>query len=223
MSDEITTEGYALSTFHQRVITGLLLIIGSFLVLAMGSWALVLAILAIAYQMDKEWHHITPPALSWKFAGIPYVALPLISALALRDLSFNAILFPVILIVATDVGAFFAGKTIGGPRIAPSISPNKTWSGLLGGMSAAALSAIALQSYVPFPDGLLSAILTGVIIALLAQAGDFFESWLKRKQGLKDSGSLLPGHGGILDRVDGYILTLPAFLLYLIISAEVIA
>ncbi len=222
MSDELITTGYAFSTFHKRVITGLLLIIFSFLVLAMGGWILVIALLAIAYQMDREWHHITPPAFSWKLAGIPYIALPLISIIALRDLSLNAILFPVTLIVATDVGAFFAGKTIGGPKISPSISPNKTWAGLLGGMTAAALTATLLESHVPYPHSLPSAIMLGILIAILAQMGDFFESWLKRKQGLKDSGSLLPGHGGVLDRLDGYVLTLPFYLFYLIVSAEII-
>lgn len=112
------------------------------------------------------------------------------------------------IVIATDVGAYFAGRTIGGPKIAPSISPSKTWAGLGGGMAAAslftALFALSLLSVFGINDVILSA-LFGAALAVVAQMGDFFESWMKRKAGVKDSGAIIPGHGGVLDRIDGLI------------------
>lgn len=139
------------------------------------------------------------------------------------------IVMPVVLLVAvlglvicTDTGAYFAGRAIGGPKIAPSISPSKTWAGLAGGMAAAALWAslfILFAGYVlsaMSPTGpslaeafrttrLGMAALAGGGLAVAAQAGDFYESWLKRRAGVKDSGRLIPGHGGLFDRVDGLL------------------
>lgn len=121
-------------------------------------------------------------------------------------------------VVFTDVFAYFFGRTIGGPKIAPSISPSKTWAGLIGGMIGAAVFVAGL-AYTHFSIGgytlsemvselgtqigLMMALGSG--LAVLAQAGDFFESWLKRKAGVKDSSRLIPGHGGVFDRVDGLL------------------
>lgn len=123
--------------------------------------------------------------------------------------------------IFTDTGAYFAGRAIGGPKIAPAISPSKTWAGLFGGMAASALWVVLWTAYLNQPlEGVgprfslgigLSAgnlvLLAGVGagLAVVAQAGDFFESWLKRKAGVKDSSKLIPGHGGIFDRVDGLL------------------
>lgn len=125
----------------------------------------------------------------------------------------------VVAVIATDTGAYFSGRTIGGPRIAPRISPSKTWAGLAGGMIAAAawLTAVAavlhhaLNALSPnepvaiAPGQWLAGALIGAGLAVAAQAGDFLESWLKRKAHVKDSSRLIPGHGGVLDRVDGII------------------
>lgn len=122
--------------------------------------------------------------------------------------------------VFTDTGAFFAGRTIGGPKIAPSISPSKTWAGLAGGMVAAAawvfIWVFGIDFHWPpvprFDIGLnlsvpnvVGGIVLGAGLAVVAQAGDFLESWLKRRAGVKDSSRLIPGHGGVFDRVDGLI------------------
>ncbi len=116
----------------------------------------------------------------------------------------------------TDTGAYAAGKTFGGPRLAPRISPNKTWAGLAGGIVAAIVwSLIALGWY----DGraLLPVVFAAIATAILAQSGDLSVSVFKRRYGVKDTGALLPGHGGVLDRLDGMLLTAPAaaVLLYL--------
>jgi phosphatidate cytidylyltransferase len=142
----------------------------------------------------------------------------------LRDLGLVYLLSILLFVIATDVGAYFAGRAIGGPKIAPSISPSKTWAGLAGGMLAASLWSICalylpdwlfeasvwkpkndlivptpLSHYVP------TAMISGAILAVIAQAGDFFESWLKRRAGVKDSSNLIPGHGGVFDRADGIL------------------
>ena len=122
------------------------------------------------------------------------------------------------IVVSTDIGAYFAGRTIGGPKIAPSISPSKTWAGLFGGMVAAAIwGLIALRLFVWAADVevlrqgfelfmiYLNAALSAAVLAVVAQFGDFFESWLKRRAGVKDSSNLIPGHGGVFDRVDGLL------------------
>lgn len=126
------------------------------------------------------------------------------------------------LVICTDTGAYFAGRAIGGPKIAPSISPSKTWAGLAGGMAAAALwtglfilfAGYVLSAMSPTGPSLAEAFRTtrvglaaavGAGLAVAAQAGDFYESWLKRRAGVKDSGRLIPGHGGLFDRVDGLL------------------
>ena len=121
--------------------------------------------------------------------------------------------------VFTDTFAYFAGRTIGGPKLAPAISPSKTWAGLVGGMAGAALWVVlwlvSIDGNIVGPrfelgwrlsgDNLGMAALLGAALAVLAQAGDFFESWLKRRAGVKDSSRLIPGHGGVFDRIDGML------------------
>ena len=153
-------------------------------------------------------------------AGLLYVGLPVFALLWLRDqpgeqgmlLAFWALA----IVWATDIGAFFSGRAIGGPKIAPSISPSKTWAGLVGGAGAALLLGWSLMHYAGL-DWRLA--LASPFLAVLAQVGDFFESWLKRRAGVKDSGRLLHGHGGVLDRLDGLVTSVPvAALLVLAIA-----
>jgi phosphatidate cytidylyltransferase len=101
---------------------------------------------------------------------------------------------------ATDIFAYFAGKTIGGPKLAPRISPAKTWAGLIGGAVGAGVCGWLVADFFA-----LGAPFTwlGVPMAVIAQGGDLYESWVKRRCGVKDSGTMLPGHGGVLDRIDG--------------------
>lgn len=117
------------------------------------------------------------------------------------------------MITASDVGAYICGKKIGGPKLAPAISPSKTWSGSIGGViSALGVSAMAFlfispDSYYPLSDVF---IWSGVVVfTLVGQVGDLYESWFKRKLNIKDTSHLIPGHGGVLDRFDGYLFALP--------------
>lgn len=137
-------------------------------------------------------------------AGLAYVGLPIIGLLFLRGQPQGAMLalWTLALVWATDSGAFFAGRRLGGPKLAPALSPAKTWSGLIGGMIAAAIVGALIGALGHLPPATLW---LGAPLAVLAQGGDLFESWLKRRAGVKDSGRLLPGHGGVLDRIDGAI------------------
>lgn len=210
-----------------RTGSALVLVVLAGLALWSGGIIFKLFVAAGAALLVREWKGLVDrfpddagTRLAWLLFGVAYVAL---SALAIIGLH-GARLFLLVLlaVVATDIGAYFAGRTFGGPRIAPAISPSKTWSGLAGGMTAAALTVLGLFAFVastlighpersapdPWFDPALAALaaLTGAGIAVVAQAGDFFESWAKRRAGVKDSGALLPGHGGLFDRVDGLLL-----------------
>jgi phosphatidate cytidylyltransferase len=137
-------------------------------------------------------------------AGLLYAGLPAMSLVYLRDEPHGLwlALWTLAVVWATDIGAYFAGRTIGGPKLAPVISPNKTWSGLIGGV----LAALGVGAAIAAGAGLSPQLLfLGAAMAILAQLGDLYESWLKRRAGVKDSGRLLPGHGGVLDRLDGLV------------------
>lgn len=139
--------------------------------------------------------------------GVLYVGIPAVTLLWFREdgvMGFWAVLLVVACVVATDTAAFFAGRQIGGPKLWPSVSPNKTWSGLLGGVSASALvAALIAQGVAGASTGRLA--LIGLMLGLVAQAGDLFESGLKRLFGVKDTSGLIPGHGGVMDRMDGIV------------------
>ena len=117
---------------------------------------------------------------------------------------------------ATDSGAYCFGKLIGGPKLAPSVSPGKTWAGLFGGVFCSALWCTSAGLYLGIGSAI-ELVGLGIILAILAQSGDLLMSKAKRKLSVKDTGGLLPGHGGLLDRVDSLLLTAPAFTVFLIV------
>lgn len=142
-------------------------------------------------------------------AGVVYVGLPVLGLLLLRRQEEGVVftLWALALVWLCDIGAYAAGRAIGGPKLAPAISPNKTWAGLIGGVIAASLFGVAMHWHYGLPWRLT---LATPFLAVLAQAGDLYESWLKRRAGVKDSGNILPGHGGVLDRLDGLVPVAPA-------------
>ncbi|MGA1856174.1 phosphatidate cytidylyltransferase [Azospirillum sp. 11R-A] len=148
--------------------------------------------------------------------GVLYVAVGMAGLMWLRDLpdsGLSLFLFVLFAIWATDIGAYAAGRSIGGPKLAPRISPKKTWAGLIGGMAASALFGwlVALAFGAARPD---IALAVGAATAVVGQAGDLFESAVKRRYNVKDSGQLIPGHGGILDRIDGLLAAAPVLALF---------
>lgn len=186
--------------------------------------ALVIAVgLGVFFEFTKLVLGVTQSPLArilWLLGGLGYVGLACFTLMLFSAPFFG--MTPAILLIAgvigTDVGAYFAGRSIGGAKIAPRISPSKTWSGLFGGMMGAGLMMVVMQAgiyafrggnagdgdvYLAY--GWARLMLTGAALAVVAQMGDFFESWMKRRAGVKDSGRLIPGHGGLFDRTDGLI------------------
>ncbi len=146
------------------------------------------------------------PAL-WGPAGVIYAGVALVSPVVLRsdpELGLTALVFLFATVWATDIFAYLAGRTIGGPLLWPQVSPNKTWAGAIGGLgggvAAGTLAAYAMGGAKPVVAGILAAVLS-----IVAQGGDLFESAVKRRFGAKDTGSLIPGHGGVMDRLDGFL------------------
>jgi phosphatidate cytidylyltransferase len=150
----------------------------------------------------------------WLGFGVLYIGLAGVSLIHLRGdaaAGLSNVLFLFLVVWSSDIGAYLAGRRFGGPKLAPAISPNKTWSGAAGGL-VSAMAVGWLAAYVMEPAMLppLRVLLVAAILGVLAQVGDLFESWLKRRFHVKDTSSLIPGHGGLLDRLDGVLSAAPA-------------
>lgn len=186
------------------------------------AWTAFVAVIALGVLW--EWWRLVAKFVpspvtrtTWMIIGFCYIALASAFLDQTRQGVQGLLEVSVILavVIATDVGAYFTGRTIGGPKIAPAISPSKTWSGLFGGMIGASLPFLgivmsrwdSISRLDDFPPTLwvLLCFVSGAMLAVVAQTGDFFESWMKRRAGVKDSGRLIPGHGGLFDRVDGLL------------------
>ena len=176
----------------------------------LGGYIFAVLVAAAATMMYFEWSRLVRGlGVGWHVAGFIYALVPALAVLWIREvpnLGLSMIVWVFVVVWSTDIGAFFAGRAIGGPKLAPSISPNKTIAGLVGGMVSAGLAGWAWVDFAELPSVFLW---LGPPLALAAQAGDLFESWIKRRAKAKDSGTWLPGHGGLLDRVDGLVVAAP--------------
>lgn len=172
----------------------------------LGGYYFAVLVAAAATIMFYEWSRIVRGwGAAWNIGGFVYALIPALALLWIRDRADDGlflILWVFILTWATDIGAFFVGRAFGRAKLAPSISPNKTLAGLYGGMAGATLLAGGWALLAGLDLALL---VLAPLFALAAQAGDLFESWMKRRAGVKDSGNWLPGHGGFLDRLDGLV------------------
>jgi phosphatidate cytidylyltransferase len=143
----------------------------------------------------------------WTALGVGYAGSVLIAPVTLRqdpDYGFVAIVFLFSVVWVTDVMAYAVGRLVGGPKLAPRLSPNKTWSGAVGGAVAAVVAGVATARTADL-EGWTMIALVGLGLSICSQAGDIFESSLKRRHGAKDASQLIPGHGGLMDRLDGFV------------------
>lgn len=178
-----------------------------------GGWVFTMFVALIAAGLLWEWwgliskfNRLWWSRALWMLGGLTYIGGAAVGVIAQTATIPAMTLLFIGLVVSVDSGAYLAGRFVGGAKIAPAISPSKTWSGLFGGMLLAVVWVISLHFFWAhsFPNVVEQTIMT-CALALAAQGGDFFESWLKRNAGVKDSSDLIPGHGGLLDRLDGYL------------------
>lgn len=229
-----------------RLASAIVMLVLAAVALWLGGWFWTGFVALIACGIVWEWNKLIERfgmagvgETAWFFGGVVYIGGAALAMEIVRNGlthvfpnspiagygPIEVLLVFLLPIVAVDVGAYFAGRAIGGPKIAPRISPAKTWAGLGGGALLAGMVGIAVELADIGPAGapgytwvsLAGAVIGGVLIAVIAQAGDFFESWMKRRAGVKDSGSLIPGHGGLFDRLDGFIAVF--FVLFVIATA----
>jgi phosphatidate cytidylyltransferase len=156
-----------------------------------------------------------PQRRIWGAAGIPYAGVVVVAPVALRrddELGLAAILFLFAVVWATDILGYFIGRALGGPKLAPQISPKKTWSGACGGALGALAAGVAVVQVIVVPAvpvagraALIAAACIALALSIVAQAGDLFESGVKRRFGVKDASHVIPGHGGLMDRLDGFL------------------
>ena len=186
-----------------------------------GYWAqisLVIVVLAVtAYffgiSMERQ-------SLRWLAIGLPYIYFPIMSILWVlysMDAGDVVVISMFALIATNDTCAYFSGKTFQGPKLAPSISPGKTWSGVAGGLIGVCLLGFTVAYYLDLAPLLMAAL--ACCVGVLANLGDLFESGIKRHFGVKDTGTIIPGHGGVLDRLDSVMMTAPIVMLLLWMSS----
>lgn len=187
--------------------------------LALGACALVLeALLAANDRVDKALIIVllalfgiavtATKQTRWIAGGIVYASALLIAPLVIRAderFGFLAIMILFAIVWSTDIGGYFGGRAIGGPKLAPTISPKKTWSGAIVGMAVAVGATVFIARWLPGSPMILLA-LVAVLLSAVSQAGDLFESFFKRRFDAKDASGLIPGHGGVMDRLDGFIV-----------------
>ncbi len=209
-----------MTNIRKRIISGIFLALVVLTAVLFSQILLNFLLATLAYLMYKEWHNMTKTDERLLFIGMFIVFIPLgcIYSISIMPGGRIALLLYALIIASVDTFAMIGGKTIGGTKLAPKISPNKTWSGLASGVVAAGIvsliAGICIRRY-NVQYSLLQYFLAGVILGGVEQCSDLFISCFKRKFHIKDSGSIIPGHGGVLDRFDGIILTAPLFLLML--------
>ena len=213
----------AAGNLRKRIASSLILIPLAIYAIFFSQNLFIALAIAITILMTMEWQEIIRPAedyKKWQIIGVFYILIPVYSVIKIRLLDGEQngeqiLLWMFAIIWSTDIMAFFIGKSFGGPKIAPHISPNKTWSGAVGGLITSAIIGV-ISASVLFKGSIVFFIAISVILSIIEQVSDLIESKIKRTFGVKDSGSIIPGHGGVLDRLDGMILVAPAVLLLLI-------
>jgi phosphatidate cytidylyltransferase len=206
------------------IVNGLCLALASAALLDVGGglalvFILTGALLASGVALLRGW------PVAWPVTGLLYLGVAVVAIIWLRQWGgFLLVLWLLLVIWGSDTGAYLVGSRVGGPKMAPRLSPNKTWSGLLGGCVCAGVISVI---FVRLAGGEAAAFgypfaqfLVGFVLAALSQVGDIVESTIKRRFNVKDSGSIIPGHGGVLDRIDSLIFTAPLVALFIVLLRE---
>ncbi|HEY0302641.1 MAG TPA: CDP-archaeol synthase [Rhizomicrobium sp.] len=192
------------SNLTQRIASAIVLIPFALATAYYGGWAFTLFWAAAAVAVAWEWSRLVKGPV-WIACGFVYAAAMFAAPVWLRaDPTYGllAIVLLFAVVWSTDIFGYFAGRAIGGPKLMPSVSPKKTWSGAVAGTLGAMIVAVAVASL--FGSFSITIAVVALVLSACAQAGDLFESFVKRKFGAKDSSQLIPGHGGVMDRLDGF-------------------
>lgn len=194
-----------------RVLTALVLIPVAIFVAYIGGWLWLALVALVSIGLFVEWKMIVGNRAGWIVVGIAYAVAAFLASVAVRQdqvWGFAALMFILLVVWMTDIGGYFAGRGIGGPKLWPRVSPKKTWAGAVGGV---VLSLAVAAGFAAFGIGrLVPLLLLATVLTVLSQLGDLFESAVKRKFGVKDSSQIIPGHGGLLDRLDGFVFAVVA-------------
>ena len=199
-----------------RLLSAIIILPGFLWLFYKNGWGLLVLIIGmLGFSLAEFWKMVRKkPSYALAILGTLYITAGISSLYLLRlHVSFSAVLLVLIATWSSDTFAYFAGRAFGKHKLAPSISPQKTWEGVLGGTLGAVLMPFVLQDFLT-PLGAQDFLWVSLPCAILAPAGDLIESWVKRLCKVKDSGALLPGHGGVLDRIDALLLTAPWAYLY---------
>ena len=230
-----TSEKKPASGLLIRVVSGLILAPVTVALIVAGGWYFTTLVALGALIAVSECTHLAkklPNSYLFMVAGVGYTILAAVSYVFLRfGFEQGAWLALVVMLCvwSSDIGAYFIGKAIGGPKLAPVISPNKTWAGFAGAMFSSGLAIIILAGISPYLDRWIFTDLNlksshvaglfviGAVLGAVGQAGDLMISFFKRKAGVKDTGVLIPGHGGLLDRIDSLMLVCPVFVVIVLL------
>ncbi len=188
-----------------RVISAVVLAPVAIYAAYLGGWPFAVFWAAAALAVLWEWISLVT-GLGWIIAGIGYAGIMLLAPLLLRAdnaYGFLALVLLFAIVWTTDVLGYFAGRAFGGPKLLPAVSPKKTWSGAIAGTLGAMIVAVMVANYFGAFNMVAIAIIA-LLLSIMAQLGDLFESWVKRQFGAKDASHLIPGHGGVMDRLDGF-------------------
>jgi len=193
------------SNLTQRIASAIVLIPFALAAAYYGGWAFALFWAAAAVAVAWEWTRLVKGPI-WIACGFVYAAAMFVAPVWLRtDATYGllAIVLLFAIVWSTDIFGYFAGRAIGGPKLMPSVSPKKTWSGAIAGTLGAMIVAVLVtRAFGTF--SIVSIACVALLLSVCAQAGDLFESFVKRKFNVKDSSQLIPGHGGVMDRLDGF-------------------
>lgn len=198
--------------FKERAIYGTLLAVISLVAIYLGgtifnAYCAFLTVVMMYEFRSMIWKRKGVNRKMWYLIMCFYLIIPVMALVVLREFSYDITIWLVMTIAASDIGGYAVGKAWGKHKLAPKISPKKTWEGLIG---CCLFAAIASYAYTQMPEFLIF----GALLGLISQAGDLTESLIKRYFGVKDSASIIPGHGGFMDRLDGYVYAAPLVLIW---------